>query len=82
MQHLIDALSRRFRVSVWITVALVLVMLVTLIAGSRTHSPGHEFLWRPDHCLVTPTCGLESIPPAEDYFPEGSIVSKSAPLWL
>jgi hypothetical protein len=36
-QHLIDALSRRFRVSVWITVALVLVMLVTLIAGSRTH---------------------------------------------
>ena len=35
MQHLIDALSRRFRV--WITVALVLVMLVTLIAGSRTH---------------------------------------------
>lgn len=37
MQHLIDALSRRFRVSVWITVALVLVMLVTLIAGSRTH---------------------------------------------
>ena len=38
MQHLIDALSRRFRVSVWVTVALVLVMLVTLIIGSRTHS--------------------------------------------
>ncbi len=37
MQELIDALSRRFRVSVWITVALILVMLVTLIAGSRTH---------------------------------------------
>ncbi|MEW5494793.1 hypothetical protein ABGT23_04045 [Enterobacter cloacae] len=37
MQHLIDALSRRFRVSVWVTVALVLVMLVTLIIGSRTH---------------------------------------------
>lgn len=37
MQHLIEALSRRFRVSAWITVALVLVMLVTLIAGSRTH---------------------------------------------
>ncbi|MFH7800887.1 hypothetical protein [Enterobacter cloacae] len=37
MQHLIDALSRRFRVSVWVTVALVLVMLVTLITGSRTH---------------------------------------------
>lgn len=37
MQDLIDALSRRFRVSLWLTVALVLVMLVTLIAGSRTH---------------------------------------------
>ncbi|PAN73409.1 hypothetical protein CIW69_15585 [Enterobacter cloacae] len=37
LQHLIDALSRRFQVSVWLTVALVLVMLVTLIAGSRTH---------------------------------------------
>jgi hypothetical protein len=46
MQHLIDALSRRFRVSVWITVALVL-------AGAGhphcrqpdTHSfRGHEFL--------------------------------------
>lgn len=37
MQDLIYALSRRFRVSIWITVALVLVMLVTFIAGSRTH---------------------------------------------
>lgn len=37
MQGLIAALSRRFRISVLITVALVLVMLVTLIAGSRTH---------------------------------------------
>ncbi|MCU6285038.1 hypothetical protein, partial [Enterobacter cloacae] len=37
MLHLIDALSRRFRVSVWLTVALVLVMLVTLITGSQTH---------------------------------------------
>lgn len=37
MHGLIDALSRRFRVSVWITVALALVMLATLIAGSRTH---------------------------------------------
>lgn len=37
MQGLIAALSRRFRVSVWITVALALVMLVTLIVGSRTH---------------------------------------------
>ncbi|EKZ5282564.1 hypothetical protein C0Q87_20505 [Klebsiella aerogenes] len=37
MQSLIGALSRRFRVSVWITIALVLVMLVTLIAGNRTH---------------------------------------------
>ncbi|HFK5733661.1 hypothetical protein [Enterobacter sichuanensis] len=37
LQHLIDALSRRFQVSVWLTVALVLVMLVILIAGSRTH---------------------------------------------
>ena len=37
MRHLIDALSRQFRVSLWITVALVLVMLVTVIAGNRTH---------------------------------------------
>ncbi|WP_270655250.1 hypothetical protein [Enterobacter bugandensis] len=37
MQGLIAALSRRFRISVLITVALVLFMLVTLIAGSRTH---------------------------------------------
>lgn len=37
MQHLIDALSRRFRVSVWVTIALVLVMLVTLIVGNRSH---------------------------------------------
>ncbi|MCP2124415.1 UNVERIFIED_ORG: hypothetical protein J2Y93_004573 [Pantoea agglomerans] len=37
MQGLIAALSRRFRVSVWITAALVLIMLVILIAGSRTH---------------------------------------------
>ena len=37
MQGLINVLSRRFRVSVWITVALILVMLVTFIAGSRTH---------------------------------------------
>ncbi|MGM8876789.1 hypothetical protein ACS6OA_21530 [Enterobacter hormaechei subsp. steigerwaltii] len=37
MQGLIAALSRRFLVSVWISVALVLVTLVTLITGSRTH---------------------------------------------
>ncbi|HDT2108514.1 TPA: hypothetical protein RCG91_004281 [Enterobacter roggenkampii] len=37
LQHLIVAPSRRFRVSVWITVALVLIMLVTLVAGSRTY---------------------------------------------
>ncbi|WP_407213657.1 hypothetical protein [Enterobacter hormaechei] len=37
MQGFIAALSRRFRVSVWITVALALIMLVILIAGSRTH---------------------------------------------
>ena len=37
MQGLIAALSRRFRISVWISVALVLVMLVTLITGSGTH---------------------------------------------
>ncbi|WP_085841597.1 VHS/ENTH/ANTH domain-containing protein [Enterobacter asburiae] len=37
MQGLITALSRRFRVSIWISVALVLVMLATLIAGSGTH---------------------------------------------
>ncbi|OUF18680.1 hypothetical protein AZ039_004618 [Enterobacter kobei] len=40
MQGLIAALARRFRISVLITVALVLVMLVTLIAGSRTHIRG------------------------------------------
>jgi hypothetical protein len=53
-----------------------------LIAGSRTHilSGGMSSLVGPDHCLGDlPTCtGLESIPPAEDYFPEGSIVSKSS----
>ena len=46
-----------------------------------THSfRGHEFPCSPDHCLGDlPTCtGLEGIPPAEDYFPEGSIVSKSS----
>ena len=32
MQGFIAALSRRFRVSVWITVALALIMLVILIA--------------------------------------------------
>ena len=78
MQHLIDALSRRFRVSVWITVALVLVMLVTLIAGSRTHilSGGMS-------SLVVLIIAWVTFPPAlgwkaEDYFPEGSIVSKSS----
>lgn len=37
MEDLITALSRRFRVSVWVTVALVLVMSVALISGNRTH---------------------------------------------
>lgn len=69
MQGLIAALLRRFRVSVWITVALVLVMLVTLIAGSRTHILcGDEFPRCPDHCLGDHSSGswLECIPPAED----------------
>ena len=73
MQHLIEALSRRFRVSAWITVALVLVMLVTLIAGSRTHilSGGMS-------SLVVLIIAWVTFPPAENYFPEGSIVSKSS----
>lgn len=46
MQHLIDALLRRFRVSVWITVALVLVMLVTLLRAMPAGRPysHHPFL--------------------------------------
>jgi hypothetical protein len=49
----IAALSRRFRVSVWITVALVLVMLVTLMpAAGHISFLGHEFPCCPDHCLV------------------------------
>ena len=37
MDELLTALSRRFNVSVWVTVALVLVMAVALISGNRTH---------------------------------------------
>ncbi|EGT4357299.1 hypothetical protein C5952_23320 [Cronobacter sakazakii] len=37
MDALISALSRRFRVSVWVTVGLILVMLCVLLAGNRTH---------------------------------------------
>ena len=78
MQHLIDALSRR---------GMDHCRAGSGYAGHPhcwqpdTHSfRGHEFPCRPDHCLGDlPTCtGLESIPPAEDYFPEGSIVSKSS----
>lgn len=59
MQGLIAALSRRFRVSVWISVALVLVMLVTLIAGSRTNilSGGMS-------SLVVLTIAWSTFPPA------------------
>ncbi|MDI7386683.1 hypothetical protein [Cronobacter dublinensis] len=37
MDALISALSRRFRVSVWVTVGLILVMLCVLLVGNRTH---------------------------------------------
>ena len=41
MQHLIDALSRRFRVSVWITVALFwLCWSPSLPAAGHTFFPG------------------------------------------
>ncbi len=70
MQGFIAALSRRFRVSVWITVALALIMLVILIAGSRTHilSGGMSSLVVLTIALVDLSTGswLESIPPAEE----------------
>lgn len=37
LDGLIAALSRRFRVSVWVTVALLLVMSAAIISGNRTH---------------------------------------------
>lgn len=37
MDDLIAALSRRFQVSSWTTAALLLVMLVALFSGNRTH---------------------------------------------
>ncbi|EKP4478539.1 hypothetical protein QMS86_21940 [Cronobacter dublinensis] len=37
MDELIAALSRRFRVSVWLTVVLALVMAAALASGNRTH---------------------------------------------
>lgn len=37
MDALISALSRRFRVAVWVTVGLILVMLCVLLAGNHTH---------------------------------------------
>ncbi|NUW57577.1 MULTISPECIES: hypothetical protein [Cronobacter] len=37
MDALISALSRRFRVSVWVTVGLILAMLCVLLTGNRTH---------------------------------------------
>lgn len=37
MDELIAALSRRFRVSLWVTVVLLLVMAAAIISGNRTH---------------------------------------------
>ena len=37
IEELIAALSRRFQVSLWVTVALVLVMLAAALGGNRTH---------------------------------------------
>jgi len=37
MDDLISALSRRFQVSVWVTVGLLLVMSFVLLSGNRTH---------------------------------------------
>ena len=37
MDDLITALARRFRVSLWITGALVAVMLLAVFTGTRTH---------------------------------------------
>jgi hypothetical protein len=57
-------------------------MLVTLIAGNRTHilSGSMSFLIILIIAWVTfpLRSGLESIPPAEDFYPEGSIASKTS----
>lgn len=37
MDDLITALARRFRVSLWVTVALIVVMLLAVLTGNRTH---------------------------------------------
>ena len=37
MDDLISALSRRFQISVWVTVGLILVMSFVLLSGNRTH---------------------------------------------
>ncbi|HCD8032570.1 TPA: hypothetical protein ND652_004635 [Klebsiella aerogenes] len=37
MENLISVLSRRFRVSFWITIALILVMVVTILSGSSKY---------------------------------------------
>lgn len=37
MDDLITALARRFRVSLWVTVAIILVMLLAVFTGNRTH---------------------------------------------
>ncbi|EOV8839317.1 hypothetical protein ACNY9Y_003906 [Cronobacter dublinensis] len=37
MDALISALSRRFQVSVWVTVGMILIMLFALLSGNRTH---------------------------------------------
>ena len=81
MQHLIDALTALlgFRM---ITVALVLVMLVTLIAGSRTFFPKAEFPCCPDHCPsgdLSTSSGLKAFR-LQKTISEGSIVKSSATL--
>ena len=37
LDELLAALSRRFQVSAWVTVALALAMLAAALVGSRTH---------------------------------------------
>ncbi|AIQ98487.1 hypothetical protein LG71_00605 [Pluralibacter gergoviae] len=37
MEEIVTALARRFKVSAWITAAIILIMLVTFLTGSQTH---------------------------------------------
>ncbi|EMM6762701.1 hypothetical protein ROS60_003367 [Pluralibacter gergoviae] len=37
MEEIVAALARRFKVSAWITAAIILIMLVTFLTGNQTH---------------------------------------------